>query len=149
MLRSLAGGLVWRRCRASLLRRCFSHSPLDQPEVWPHTYLARGGYFPLCWCSCLGKMYLNPMRILLLSGKERIWLIWGDVAGGFTPLKMHVVELHSLATISKESQKKEKKILVDIPRCSHQESPKPPSAAPRPAPSNDLVAPLFPTRYHG
>lgn len=89
------------------------------------------------------------MRILLLSGEDRIWLIWGDVAGGLTPSKIHIVELPSLATVSKASQKKEKKILDDIPRCSHQESQKLPSAAPYPAPSNDLAVPLFPRQHHG
>lgn len=49
------------------------------------------------------------MRILLLSGEDRIWLIWGDVAGGLTPSKIHIVELPSLATVSKASQKKRRK----------------------------------------
>lgn len=74
-----------------------------------------------------------------------IWLIWGDVAGGFAPSKMHSVELHSLATVSKESrlkknrsQKQKKKILNETPKTSQHCSP-----------SNDLMVPVFPRWYHG
>lgn len=119
MLGSLAGS--WQTCSASEEDRhsggAEHHSSADASDtrlytsprfgpthIWPKEVI-----FPFADVAVWGKYIKTPKWIVLLSSEDQIWLTRGDVASGFTPSKMHIVELHSLATVSKESQKKRRK----------------------------------------